>query len=116
MSFNKSPLAFDDVREILDKALASPRGIMIPCSTRGAAVALRVRLNYYRKMDRTQSRETYTRDHPMHGRSAYDKLVLRIPAKDTKDEKILFIEQRTAENFEIVEIPDDRPSQGDSND
>lgn len=104
MPFNTSPLAFDDVREIFDRALNSKRGIRIPCSSRGSAMVLRSRFNYFRKMDRTQNAEVYPPDHPMHKRSAYDRLILRIPSKGDPREHILFIEPRSPLDFVIEEI------------
>ena len=104
MSYNKSPLAFDDIREALDRALAAPKGIRIPCANRGAAVTLRSRFNYYRKMDRSENRRNYTSDHPMHGKSAYDRLALRIPPKGTDQENVLYIEPHLISDMTIEEI------------
>lgn len=100
MSFNKSPLAFDDAREVFERATTAPKGIRILCSDRAAAVVLRSRFNYFRKLDREENKKTYPPDHPMYNRSAYDKLVLRIP----QDEPALYIEPHTAEIYNIEEL------------
>lgn len=92
MSFNKSPLAFDDAREILERALNSTKGIRIPCTSRGTAIVLRARLNYFRKLDRGENTKIYEASHPLWKKSVYDKLMLRIPAKGEPDENILYIE------------------------
>jgi len=104
MSFNKSPLAFDDMRDVFEKALNSAKGVRIPCANRGAAIVLRSRLNYFRKINRDENRQIYSLDHPMHGRSVYDKLVLRIAAKGDKEDNVLYVEQRTIDNLIIEEI------------
>lgn len=104
MSFNRSPLAFDDARAVLDKALDTKKGLKIPCSSRGAAIQLRSRFNYYRKLDRAESKNLYDQDHPMFGRSAYDRLVLRIPPKGEKDDATLYIEPHSVEKLTIEEI------------
>lgn len=104
MSYNKSILAFDDVREVFEQALASPKGIRITCENRAAATILRSRFNYYRKMDRSENGRTYPTEHPMWNKSSYDKLVLRIPAKGSPEERVLFIEPRSASNLTVEEI------------
>lgn len=104
MSYNKSLLAFDDIREAFEKALSAPKGIRISCSSRGAAVILRSRFNYYRKLDREQNGKTYETDHPMWNRSPYDKLVLRIPPKNEPEANTLYIEPRSIGDLFIEEI------------
>lgn len=104
MGFNLSPLAFDDIREAFDRALSAPKGIRIPCTSRGAAIVLRSRFNYYRKLDREENRKTYPPEHPMYGKSAYDKLVLHIPSKGHAEENVLFVEPRPSLELTIEEI------------
>jgi hypothetical protein len=104
MSYNKSPLAFDDIAEAFERALAAPKGIRIPCASRGAAINLRSRFNYLRKINRTENRTVYGPEHPMHGRSIYDKLILRIPPREAADCTTLYIEPRSIEDLRIEEI------------
>lgn len=104
MNFNKSPLSFDDIREAFDRALATLRGIKIPCETRGAAVLLRSRFNYFRTLNRKENRDTYPPGHQMYGRSIYDKLVLRIPPRGSAEEAVLYVEPRSVEALNIQEI------------
>lgn len=105
MSFNKNTFAFQDIKEAFDQAVSAEKGIRIPCASRGSAINLRSRFNYYRKTDRAQSKGIYPPSHPMHGNSTYDRLVLRIPARDAPDANVLYIEHRSVENFHIEEIP-----------
>jgi len=103
--WNKSGKAFGDVEEVLERAVASPKGIRIPCSSRSAAITLRARANYFRKLDRARNRDIYPdRTHPMHGASAYDLFVLRIPPKGSAEEHVLYIEPHSAENLTIEDI------------
>ena len=104
MSYNKSPLAFEDIREAFERALAAPKGIRIPCSSRGAAINLRSRFNYLRKISRAENRQIYDSSHPMYGKSMYDKLILRIPGRNEPDAAVLYIEPRSIEDFIIEEI------------
>lgn len=71
-----SPLAYVDVRGLLDRALASPNGIKTTAKSPGAAVHLIFRINSCRKVDRMENRKIYKDepDHPMFGRSPYDAL------------------------------------------
>lgn len=104
MSYNKSPLAYDDIIAAFERALNSAKGIRIPCVSRGAAVVLRSRFNYYRTLNREENSKTYDPTHPMWNRSVYDRLVLRIPPKGTKNENVLFIEHHLATDLQIEEI------------
>jgi hypothetical protein len=105
MSWNKSPLAFEDAQIVFERALNSLKGIRITCKTRGAAIALRSRYNYWRKLNRLENSHTYPPDHPLHKHSIYDKLILRIGPKDTLSETVLYIEHHSIDNLEIEEIP-----------
>src|SRR5512147_1877426 len=105
--FNKSAFAFDDLREVFEKAMAAERGIKIICKSRSEAVVMRSRMNYLRKMDRKENGITYQSDSPMHMRSIWDRLTLRIPAKGSPEENILFVEKRSAINMVIEEISPD---------
>jgi len=104
MSFNKSSLAFDDIQGAFDRALAAPKGVRIKCSSRGEAIVLRTRFNYFRKLNRKENKEVYTSDQPMWGKSAYDKLVLRVPPKGAEEDNTLFIEPRSVEDLDIEDI------------
>jgi len=104
MSFNRSPFAFDDIKEVFERALNAPKGIRIQCKTRGAAVSLRSRFNYWRSRNREDNRKTYEADHPLHNNSIYDRLILRIGPKGDLNEATLFIEHHTSENLLIEEI------------
>ena len=100
MSFNRSRLAYDDVKEILDQALETPKGIRVSFPTEGAAIDFRRRANSFRKQDRERSTQLYSRGDPLYGVSLYDKLVLRL----NKNDSILFIEFRTTDKMKVEVI------------
>jgi hypothetical protein len=104
MSFSKSSLAFEDIREVFNKALEAQKGLRVPCTSRGSAIALRSRFHYFRMLDREDSKTIYPAGHPLHGRTVYDRLVLRVAPKGAPDETFLYIEHRLAENLEIEEL------------
>lgn len=103
MGYSKAVNAFEDIEAAFERALQAPKGIRIACRSRGEAVVLRSRFNYYRKLDRKRNESIYEPDHPMHGRSPYDRLVLRIPPKGNGD-YILYIEPRSVEDLNIEEL------------
>ena len=98
-----SPVAFEDVRELLDRALATERGIRVRCKSRGAAVSLRARLNTYRAADRRANAKTYDFEHPMHSNSVYDRLQFRIPPQTAEDATYVYLEPRRAEALGEIE-------------
>lgn len=100
----KSVNAFNDARELLDRALATPKGIKIACGSRQAATVLRARCNYFRKIDREENKKTYEEGHHLNGASAYDVLALRIPPKGAEGDSVLYIEPRLASQLEVEEI------------
>jgi len=99
MPDNKTLVAFDDVRKLMDKALDSARGIKIICRTHSDAIVLRRRCNTYRKRDRYENAQVYPEGNPMHKRSVYDQLQLRVPPKG--GEICLIIEKIEAIEYEI---------------
>jgi hypothetical protein len=82
------------MENLLNDALESECGLRIPCRTRGEAITLRYRLNYFRKLNREQSKEIFPPGHKQHGESVYDVLTLRIPPKGAPDDSSLYIEPR----------------------
>jgi len=104
MNWNQSPLAFADIREAFDRAIATQRGIRIKCGTHAEAVIRRSRFNYFRKMNRAENKETYPPGHNLHGNSVYDTLILRIPSRGAEDATYLYIEPRTITDMLIEEL------------
>src|SRR5689334_805423 len=94
MAMNSSLLAYEDCTTHLDRALADPLGIRIPQPSRDAATRLRARIHYARKLTRQANMETYPPDHPMFGRSEYDKISVRIREED--EGVFLYLEHVTA--------------------
>jgi hypothetical protein len=104
MSWTRSPLSFNDVRDMFDRALSSEKGIKVREHSRAEVVSLRARFNYYRKTNRKDNADTYPKEHPLHNTSVYDVLILRIPPRGAPDEFTLYIERRDASNYDVEEI------------
>lgn len=78
MTLSTSLLAFQDCLELYDKALADDRGARMAVPDLNAAHRLRSRLHQARVLDRKQNAMAYTPGEPMHGRSVYDEITVRI--------------------------------------
>ena len=104
--FSKSLMAFDDVRAVLDRAAESSKGVKVVCKSRGEAVITRSRMNYLRVLDRKQNGIVYESDHPLHMRSVWDRLIIRIPPRGSPEETTIYVEKRSIDNWTIEEITD----------
>lgn len=82
MSMSTSLLAYSDCIQYLDRALEDNRGIRIRVKDIPSAMYFRLRCNQARKLDRENNAKVYDLDHPMHGRSSYDQLVLKVRKAD----------------------------------
>ncbi|WP_329700472.1 hypothetical protein [Scandinavium sp.] len=78
MSFNRTPLALEDVKRVLDRALNATRGLEVNFKTRGEAIYWRGRANYFRRLDRRENAQIYDETHILHKQSIYDKLRLEL--------------------------------------
>ncbi|MFA6159428.1 MAG: hypothetical protein WC763_07420 [Candidatus Paceibacterota bacterium] len=78
MSVSNSILAYQDCLEILDRASEDELGARIKVDNMDAAIHLRSRIHYARKLHRQENAKTYEASHVMHGKSHYDALVVRI--------------------------------------
>ena len=111
MVASNSRFSYSDCFELMDKAMADEKGIRIRFSTKEEAWHFRIRLHTARRIDRTDNMETYGIGHPMHGKSAYDPLTMRI--REMGDGSIwLRLEKVDAREFEVASLADDEPQQG----
>lgn len=101
MVTSNSKLSFDDCFDAFDRALSTTKGIRMTFADFGAANHFRVRLHKARVKDREQNAETYEEDHPSHGTSKYDELIVRV--REINGKGIIMIEKIRL-NAEIEEI------------
>jgi hypothetical protein len=80
---SNSPLAYRDIAEAFDRAIANGKGIRIRCASKGAAKSLQVRSYKYRTIDRQENSKVYAEqpDHPLYGRSEMDSIIISIEEK-----------------------------------
>lgn len=105
MSLSKSILAYNDCETFFQAAENDPKSIRIRCSTEAEAVHLRFRMSYFRKLDRERNCEVYQPGEFMHGRSEYDKYVLKVRLID--DEWWLCLTRAEADNRRVVSMAED---------
>lgn len=84
MSYNTSITSYPDIRGAADKALASEKGVRLRFPDERTALTFKGRFHSFRYQDRKENMKIYTDpDHPMHGRSAYDPLMIKtLPTLD----------------------------------
>ena len=100
--FSNSILSYADVRELLDRALASDRGLRVRLGTTGACHNLRQRMGYFRRLDRRENKKVYDDSHILHDRSQYDTLIFRIG----QDEKGHYVDlvKASGDSFDTEEL------------
>jgi hypothetical protein len=78
MPISQSILAYNDVRDTLDKAVEAERGIKLTFERYGDAIRWRYRAGKYRSMIRRQNMEVYDKSHALHGRTPYDEIEFKL--------------------------------------
>jgi len=106
MAISNSRFSYGDCYDLMDKALADQKGIRIKFTSWGDALHFRLRLHTARRIDRKDNLDIYPGGHPMHGKSPYDPLIMRI--KSTADDTTwLRLEKVDAREFTIESLADD---------
>ena len=77
MPVSNSPLAYSDVKALLDRALETERGLRVQSESKAAAWRLVMRLNKFRVIERDALRRVLDPDHPLYGTCEYDQLSFR---------------------------------------
>jgi hypothetical protein len=103
MVVSTSRLAYSDCFDLMEKAIADPKGIQIKFAKYEDAHHFRLRLHSSRRIDRNDNKVLYGEDHPMYGRSVYDQLTMRI-RKLGDDSAWLRLERIDAREFEIESL------------
>lgn len=109
MVTSTSRLAYSDCFELMDKAIADPKGIKVKFAAGEDAWHFRIRLHTARKIDRIDNKEVYEQGHTLYGRSVYDQLTMRI--RKSGDHVWLRLERIDAREFEIESLdePESEP-------
>lgn len=106
MAISNSRFSYGDCYDLMDKAIADPKGIRIKFGSYGDALHFRLRLHTARRIDRKDNLEVFAADHAMHGKSAYDPLIMRL--KENADGTTwLRLEKVDAREFEVESLSED---------
>lgn len=89
MAYNKDWSSYRDIRQVLDFALSSEKGVRLACSNLSDAVRWRARFHSFRKLDRHKSKELHDPGHEEWDTSPYDGLTVRL------DGAVVLIEKYT---------------------
>lgn len=106
MAISNSRFSYGDCYDLMDKALADPKGIRIKFTTWGDALHFRLRLHTARRIDRKDNLEVFPADHAMHGKSPYDPLIMRLKRTADGDITWLRLEKVDAREFEVESLTD----------
>ena len=106
MSLPTTLRAYQDCAELFTAATNDPKGARAKTGTYEAALNLRTRMHYFRKLDRDANATTYPSDHPMHAQSLYDEYVLPAPVVDQDGEYWLYVEPRRGKMLAIEGLSD----------
>lgn len=77
MGMSKSILAFNDVKEVMERVLNEGKGFKLTFKSDKAAIRWVHRANMFRRLDREENIKRHPEtDHPLHGKSEFDTLWL----------------------------------------
>lgn len=98
MPNSTSPLSYNDIKEVLDKALDRPRGLQLDFKSAAEAVRWVSRANSFRTIDRKANAKLYHEGHSMQNSSLYDVLLI------AREDKAVTILTRTTEGLSVTEL------------
>jgi len=93
MSISKSPQAYNDCYEAMDRAVASKFGIRMLMPNPDKAYYFRMRCHNARAITRRQNTKVYDEVHPMYNASPHDCLQLRIEYDRTAGKTYLYFDK-----------------------
>ncbi len=101
--------AYRDCEEIFQRAAADRSGARVQVADYNAAVVLRTRLHYFRKLDRAANAEVYPPGHPQHGQSIYDDYFVSMYPDEDDNGYWLYIEPRSKKILTIEGLSETPP-------
>jgi hypothetical protein len=101
--------AYRECQEVFENAARDSAGARVQVADYNAAVGLRTRLHYFRKLDRAANAQTYPADHPQHGQSIYDDFSVSIYPDEDRVRYWLYIEPRSKKILAIEGLSETPP-------
>lgn len=78
MELNEAPQNLIAPKDLLERALASPKGIRVWFKTSADAISMRNRMSAVKTKDRKKSTQIYEFSSPLYNKSSYDSLAVII--------------------------------------
>lgn len=103
-----SPLAHQDIRAVMDRALENGRGCRVAIASIGEGYSLRQRFYTLRKSDRERAEKLFPNDDPRWGRSVYDALTIYVagPNEDDPDDSLFCVIEVASEDRLMERVED----------
>lgn len=101
--------AYKECETAFERAAADPAGARLQVADYNAAVGLRTRLHYFRKLDRAANAQMYPSGHPQHGQSIYDDFSVSIYPDEDGERYWLYIEPRSKKILAIEGLSETPP-------
>jgi hypothetical protein len=102
--------SYDDCTDFFDRALADPFGIRIAFTDSGQAALFCMRMHQCRALHRALHRRLYPDDDPRHGRTEFDRLMVRAPRFDGEEHYWVYIERATSSVAAVETLSQEAPS------
>lgn len=102
MSLPQRLAAYDDCREVFDRATANPHGTRVAFKTYGEAHIFSLRMHTCRKLERDEMARIYDAMDTRWGKTEWDHLMVRKPADDGNGLWWVYVEPQ-GKNIVVVE-------------
>lgn len=93
-------LAYEDIRQVMDRAVDSATGVKVTFPSRNMATNFRHRCHKFRVLMQRLNSQSKTEDDPDYGSSTYDSLIISIEA----DPRIVMIRHRMLVTYDVEEL------------
>lgn len=105
MTMPRSRMAYPDVEEIFDIAMADPVGARVWFESRGQANNFITRAHTFRDIDRYDNARIFEKGEPLYGKSTYDILVLTVTAGAMDDPNVwVYVRKRSANGLRVERL------------
>ena len=102
--------AYEDCLDYFEQALAKPTGIRVEFEDYGQANIFTLRMHQARALQRAMHKRIYTSDDPKHGRSEFDRLMVRQPREDDAGHWWVYIERSNSRVLSVEVLGEESPN------
>lgn len=102
MPASTSRLSYCDCFDLFDKAITDAIGTRVRVKDESAAIHLKSRLHYARKLDRDENKDVYEIGDPLYAKSRYD--TIKVSSKPSKGSWWVYLERIDATIYEVESL------------